>query len=1011
MKQWIIKISKFVGITVVSIIFLIAVAIGVVFQFVLTPDKITPKVVAAINKNLDAELSIDAIELTFFKTFPSFKLELENGFIQTNTPFPIEEGASVNDTLIKFDYGVMSVNPIAFLKDKIKINKFSFENPSINAYVSPDGEVNWNILKPADLKSEDSIPQHEKPDEKFDATIDIEEISIINGKLVFDDRYSENYITVEGFDMDLSAEYSNTEIVFNLETQSDNVILRKKGNTYTNQLTMLINTDFHVNRKTRLINVKNAIVGINDIEFAAHGSLSPDGQKKQIDVDIELELKVPSLSTIVDLIPESLFEKSKNYEAGGDVSIFADVNGIYRKGQTPSVTTSFKVNNGSLAYSDKPNKIDLLEVDAEIYISPQIHTGSHVKINQFLLKGVGTEINIGGTGVNLFQDADLDLSATGKIDFESLEKSLPLKKSLNLEGSGDINLEASFNLNDIKNQDYGKLELLGSLNMDRIIFHNETDSLLFKLDQASIHVQQDQNSTLLTEASSKVRAGEIIIKNLEFKDRSNSSGNLDHLDIKFATTPLRDSTKIATMRSRVLIENGRFNLGDTLMAKLKYVKANIDLEPDSENPRTPFVFSEFEIDSTGIKSKGRFFAIIEGAYRLKSTKQGNKWPMSGHITFNELFGYTPEFPLLLKMPKTKFSFNPGVISLDHAKLKIGNSDIEATGKLYEFGDAFFNNQLLKGELQVSSDLLNINEIVQAINEGEKSGQAEPEEIVVASLEKETKVEQPKSFVVPEKLDLSLKSNFKKVIYKNFNIDDLYGVITIKDQKIDLSNLQMTTMAAKMTTSAAYESKTKGVADLDFDFKIFDIDLSKLTELLPVLDTLLPMVDSFEGKVNARMKGNSTIDKNLDMNAASVDAIAHVSGTDLVILSGKTFEKMAKMLFFKNKEKNIIDKLEFAMIFQDEQIEIFPSVVTVDRYKVAIGGHHNLDLTYNYHVSILKSPMPFKAGLDLKGTEEDMDFKITKAKYKYLFSTKERQRKKADSTLIRRKNEVIQSLPF
>ena len=93
--------------------------------------------------------------------------------------------------------------------------------------------------------------------------------------------------------------------------------------------------------------------------------------------------------------------------------------------------------------------------------------------------------------------------------------------------------------------------------------------------------------------------------------------------------------------------------------------------------------------------------------------------------------------------------------------------------------------------------------------------------------------------------------------------------------------------------------------------------------------------------------------------------------------------MAKMLFFKNKEKNTIDSLEFAMIFKDKQIEIFPSVVTVDRYKVAIGGNHNLDLTYDYHVSILKSPMPFKAGIDLKGTEEDMDFKVTKAKYKHL----------------------------
>ena len=76
MKLRIIKITKYIGIALVSVILLVAIAIGVAFQFVLTPEKITPKVVAAINKNLNAELSIDAIELTFFKTFPSSKLLL-----------------------------------------------------------------------------------------------------------------------------------------------------------------------------------------------------------------------------------------------------------------------------------------------------------------------------------------------------------------------------------------------------------------------------------------------------------------------------------------------------------------------------------------------------------------------------------------------------------------------------------------------------------------------------------------------------------------------------------------------------------------------------------------------------------------------------------------------------------------------------------------------------------------------------------------------------------------------
>ena len=419
------------------------------------------------------------------------------------------------------------------------------------------------------------------------------------------------------------------------------------------------------------------------------------------------------------------------------------------------------------------------------------------------------------------------------------------------------------------------------------------------------------------------------------------------------------------------------------------------------------------LDSTGINSKGRFFAITKGNYDLSSTKVGKKWPIKGDIYFDQLYAYTPTFPLLLKMPQTQFSFKPGVISLDHAKIEIGSSDIEASGKLYEFGDAFFDDKMLKGELEVNSSMLDINELIQAMNQGEQPVERSAEEILAEDTNVDTSAtsEQPKSFVVPERLDLSLTSRFDKVKYKRFDMDDIVGIITVKDQKIDLTNLQMTTMAAQMSTSITYESKVKGTAALDFDFKLADIDLSKLTELMPVLDTILPMADSFEGKVNFRMKGNTKVDNNLGMTASSLDAIARVEGDNLVILSGKTFEKMAKMLFFKNKEKNTIDKLEFAMIFKDQQIEIFPSVVTVDRYKVAIGGNHNLDLTYNYHVSILKSPMPFKAGLDLKGTEEDMDFKITKAKYKHLFSTKERQRKKADSTLIRKKNYIIKSLPF
>ena len=947
MKQRVLKIIRIVGITIVSIVFLLAVTIGVVFQFVLTPEKITPKVVEAVNKNLNAELSVGAIELTFFKTFPNFKLELENGFILTRNDSIQESNYTSKDTLISFDYGVVSVNPIAFLSNSIDVTKFSFENPSIYAHVSEEGDVNWDILKAG--KQKDSLPDQEIKDEKFNASINLEEISIINGNLVFDDHFSGNFMRLQGFDMDLSAEYNEKDIILALQTQSDNLIFRKKGNTYTDQLSLILNTDFHVNRSTKVIDLKNAKVGINDIQFVTEGTLHPNRIEKQIDVDLQLDLEVPTLNTLIDLVPDAIFDKTDKYTAEGDVLIKADIKGVYKKGLIPAINAHFKINNGSISYNDLPNQIDLIEADIVAYISPEINTGSHFDIKNVTLRGVGTEVNIKGKGENLFDNADLDISVDGKIDLEAMEKSFPFKQSINLAGAGEIHMASIFNINDIRNQDYGKIQALGTLTMNQVVFHNETDSLNFVLDKADIHIEQDQNSKLLTNQSTKVIGGKISIQKLEFKDGKKSSGHLEQLDVKFATTAVKDTTKIAVMKAAVLIKDGALILGDSLRAKLKYVNAHISIEPDKLNKKIPKIHSVFKIDSTGIKSKGRFFAISKGAYELTTIRVDNNWPINGHISFDQLFAYTPAFPLLLKMPQTKITFKPGVISLDHAKLEIGESDIEATGKVYKIGEAFFDDKIFKGELEVNSALIDFNQFIQAINEGAQPIEKSEQEILAQSQNsnKTEVAEQPKSFVVPQKLDLSLKSRFAKLKYKNFIVDDVGGVINIKNQKIDLANLQMTTMAAKMTTSAAYISKEAGVASLDFDFKIFDIDLSKLTELLPVLDTLLPMVDSFEGKVDTRMKGSTSIDKNLDMNAASMDALARVKGTNLVVLSGKTFEKMAKMLFFKNKDKNEIDTLEFAMVFKDKQIEIFPSMVTVDRYKVAIGGNHNLDLTYKF----------------------------------------------------------------
>ena len=79
------------------------------------------------------------------------------------------------------------------------------------------------------------------------------------------------------------------------------------------------------------------------------------------------------------------------------------------------------------------------------------------------------------------------------------------------------------------------------------------------------------------------------------------------------------------------------------------------------------------------------------------------------------------------------------------------------------------------------------------------------------------------------------------------------------------------------------------------------------------------------------------------------------------------------------------------------VKVYPFVVEIDRYRAAVGGTQNLDMSFNYHVSILKSPLPFKAGVDLYGNLDKVKFRITRAKYKNMVSPV--QIRQIDSTRI------------
>lgn len=63
------------------------------------------------------------------------------------------------------------------------------------------------------------------------------------------------------------------------------------------------------------------------------------------------------------------------------------------------------------------------------------------------------------------------------------------------------------------------------------------------------------------------------------------------------------------------------------------------------------------------------------------------------------------------------------------------------------------------------------------------------------------------------------------------------------------------------------------------------------------------------------------------------------------------------------------------------MEIFPFLLNIDRYSIAASGLQGFDQRFKYHLSALKSPIPFKFGINVNGTFDNWKWKLGKTKYK------------------------------
>ena len=308
------------------------------------------------------------------------------------------------------------------------------------------------------------------------------------------------------------------------------------------------------------------------------------------------------------------------------------------------------------------------------------------------------------------------------------------------------------------------------------------------------------------------------------------------------------------------------------------------------------------------------------------------------------FKYTDENNKSMNISTALVEFNPSTINLKQFNATTGKSDISINGVLENFYGFMFKKQELKGNFNMSSNQLAVDDFMTS---------GEPAKTTNTSGEAKTAAKPAEAMKIPAFLNCTLNAKATTVLYDNLKLKDVSGKLIVKDEKATLQNFKTSIFGGIIGLNGAVSTKTK-VPTFDMALGFNQVDIAQTFTQLDMMKKIAPIAGIINGKLNSTIKLNGNLDAHEltpDLKSLTGDLFGQLLSTTVNSKNSTLLNSLASNIKFIDVSKLNLNDLKMALTFDNGKVNVKPFDIKYQDIKATIGGTHGFDQTMNYNIKL------------------------------------------------------------